>query len=897
MAGKQAANNALSPYAMLRFLSKFRCALPLLLLLAYPAGLSAQQPEFARLVKLFSNLSNFDYNYPREKVYLHFDNTSYVEGETLWFKAYVVRASSLEPTQVSRVLYVELLNADGELMARKLLRITGGEASGEFKLELPVKSGFYEVRAYTREMLNWGEEACFSRVVPVFRKPAQADDFSQLDIERPLSGSDLVPGHVRPWTFSKSGDAELTLYPEGGHYVEGAPQRVAFTLTDKRGMPRDLPCRLLDGAGRELAAFRPLHEGVGSFVLPNGWQAGLSVEADNGGKRVKFPLPSAADGEYALTATQTADALNLLVQRSAQATPRLLGLAILCRDSVCYFDTLSVGASPVELEVDAEQLGDGVNRVELFDARGRSQASRFVWKQPAARLLKVDVKQNKASYDAFEPIAIELAVRDVSGQPVEAGLSLAVRDASGELSQAPAQDLMAELLLSSELKGYIPDPRFYFSAAPGAAAALDNLLMAKACAFNPFATLCGLSPFAPSQPIEDRLTLGGRLLKDNDKAIPRAGVQLYLDMYNASGHVLQSETKTDSLGAFAMASDVDFEGDWIAQFTTRLDGKPVRSRVALERWFGPQPRAFAEREMELMPSQTDAPVQADTFAWTDTIPRYNLDDGKTAFVTAKRKYKGLHGSRYNYRGGEKAGMEFASFYYNMEQHVEQVKDSGGEVGLIWDELAKKNPRFSYVAELDSDNRRYMDFLASIDDVPDAIAGLRDDNTPIYSFYYGGRPAIIVRDNDIFYQRKKGDSPMIWADEVKSIVVMTNTDAWMRLIGSLLPSTGSSPASYNPVAIFLYSQPFREAMQTRKGVEKRIIHGFAPPAAFHHPSYNGLDRPTDQDRRRTLYWNPSLRTDAAGKASAVFFNASGDDTQLRFSVRGLTQQGQLLSLDK
>src|ERR1035437_260620 len=72
-------------------------------------------PEL-RINKITRQIQSFSDEYPQEKVYLHFDNTSYYLGETIWFKAYVVRADRYHLTNLSRVLYVELLNAEGHLL-------------------------------------------------------------------------------------------------------------------------------------------------------------------------------------------------------------------------------------------------------------------------------------------------------------------------------------------------------------------------------------------------------------------------------------------------------------------------------------------------------------------------------------------------------------------------------------------------------------------------------------------------------------------------------------------------------------------------------------------------------------------------------------------------------------
>ena len=121
----------------------------------------------------------------QEKVYLHFDNTGYFLGERMWFKAYVVRAGDGRPTDMSRVLYVELVSPGGDVVKKRTLRIDSlGQACGDIGLDSIYGSGFYEVRAYTRYMTNWGSAAAFSRVFPIFRAPSAAGDYAPVMDER-----------------------------------------------------------------------------------------------------------------------------------------------------------------------------------------------------------------------------------------------------------------------------------------------------------------------------------------------------------------------------------------------------------------------------------------------------------------------------------------------------------------------------------------------------------------------------------------------------------------------------------------------------------------------------------------------------------------------------------------
>ena len=135
------------------------------------------------LMRFAGNIHQFNSIFPQEKVYLQFDNTSYYTGETIWFKAFVVNASTLRKAQ-SQVLYVDLISPTGVLLKQQKLKIVAGQADGSFVLNdasteqarekrgvLEYPSGFYEVRAYTNYMLNFSEETLFSRVFAVYEKP------------------------------------------------------------------------------------------------------------------------------------------------------------------------------------------------------------------------------------------------------------------------------------------------------------------------------------------------------------------------------------------------------------------------------------------------------------------------------------------------------------------------------------------------------------------------------------------------------------------------------------------------------------------------------------------------------------------------------------------------------
>ena len=100
-------------------------------------------------------------------MYLHFDQTAYFLKETIWFNAYILDESN-RPTDISRVLYVELVSPEGGIVDTFKGKIENGTCHGQFALDSAYLSGYFEIRAYTRHMMNFGEDNYFSRVFPIY---------------------------------------------------------------------------------------------------------------------------------------------------------------------------------------------------------------------------------------------------------------------------------------------------------------------------------------------------------------------------------------------------------------------------------------------------------------------------------------------------------------------------------------------------------------------------------------------------------------------------------------------------------------------------------------------------------------------------------------------------------
>ncbi len=901
----------------------------LLLFFALSVSPAAAQSadEVEALFDKFKAAARFDYTYPREKVYLHLDDGAYFEGDTLWYKAYVVRASSLRPTTLSRVLYVELRNADGQEMARHTLRLDSlGTASGGFPLRLPVKAGYHEVRAYTREMVNWGEEACFSRVVPVFHADANplrkgerdgGTEVTQLFIPQPEPHKRTSLGQPRPWIMKDSRERLLDFYPEGGGRAKGVTGRVAFKLTDGRGLPVDDTVKVFSADGTLCATALPEHEGMGEVVLPASLTEGYATvvpaatqeQAAPKAAKVRFPLPSPT-APFGLWAEASDSGLYVRVEaaEALRGEEQLLGLAVMNRENMCYFDTLTLGRDAVELLVPAEALRGGVNRLELFDSEGRSLASRLCWAAPKraerGRHLSLEVMQNERVYAPFSPIAVKVKATDAEGRPAAGvSLSMAVRDEAGNVVDAADGGLEAHLLLASEVRGYIHCPDLYFTQNDAAhSRMLDLLLRVQGWRANRFEVLCGREAFDLQQPIESKLVVRGQIFRDNDRHEPFPDVTLDMRAYryendSVRAGAIEGSTRTDAEGRFAFESNVDFEGQYLAQFTMRTGEKQKRkwSRLALDRWFEPQPRAFLAPEMELKlyePAATDDTRkdrrEAETFAWVDTLhEKVQWLKGEVE-VVARKKYKGLRGSRYTWLGGPQAGMRKATKVYNIRQEWERYKDMGNETVMeITDFLGYLNREMEQdrAGTIDADSPFEQPLATQTGTVEEEGNGVTanppTDTAEQTSLRFRGRPTRLYVDNV-----EQDYLEPCFCNEVKYVMVVDDNYLTDQTTGKTRPV---SKARYS---VYLYKEPKAWRTEGGKGKEYRHLYGFTPQPKFYSPNYRGLDLPSEADLRRTLLWAPRLVTDQKGEAHVTLFYNARDHGRIDVSVRGISAAGGL-----
>lgn len=798
--------------------------------------------------------------FPQEKVYMHFDNTAYYIGEKIWFKAYVVTAGENNYSPLSATLFVELVAPEGRVIETQKLKITDGQADGDFVLDRLLYSGFYEIRAYTRYMLNWDKESLFSRVFPVFEEVQKAGDY-KMSI-RQLPNSKRVPGGRDE--FVQKQKVELSFFPEGGNLVSGLTSNVAIKAVGKSGENLILKGSIEDEKGNIITSLATSYQGMGSFNFTpqtDNYIAKVQYE----GKDYTFKLPEILPKGYVMNVEHTDyNRVTVLIQKSQNLPVDTLGLTVSCRGKLYVADYVIFGNKDVTgFSISDKLLPSGVTQLTLFDQNGNILSERMVFINHQDQLI-ISVEQDKPEYKPYEKVNLDFQIKNSEGQPVKTSFSLTIRDKATSVYNPYRESALTSLLLSSELKGYIENPGYYFESNNQVRKKeLDLLMLTQGWSRYICPRMVSLDK-EYIHPIEKLLVIEGKVLSPKRRREPEAGVEVRMVMFLPDSTSQQGLCVTNSAGEFNFGLS-DFCGNAKLTLTTKKDGKAKSNYIVLDRVFSPEFKNYNYAETQLQKikylscdSQSEM-LKTDTIGEFETeIPIEETEDNEFNYVpmeqknhkidevkvTARKKYK---------KEGE--GLRSATMVYNVQETVEEMIDQGMcEPVNIHAYLMKINPYFSYEAKIYK-TKRVIYVLNNISTikVPSAAEELNS----------------------------------LLMDEIGLITIDESPD-----VCQYLPYDWCLPVpQYDMMIVFVYTNEKYEQgrFKTVAGMRRTKYKGYTCSKEFYNPDYSYL--PKENDFRRTLYWNPSIKTDSTGKASITFFN-NGTCKRMDVNAETVTNNGKI-----
>ena len=407
------------------------------------------QNDLNKIQSFFNEYKNYSL---REKIFTHTDKDLYVAGDIVWFKLYVANADDNKPIDLSKLAYIEILNADRKPILQTKVQLDKGVGNGSLYLPVSLNSGVYEFRAYTNWMKNFDAEFFFEKSITII------NTLKTPKIEEPQS-------HFY----------DVQFFPEGGDLVQTIQSRVAFKIADHTR--KGISCKgfLVRNNNDTIKEFQPLKFGIGSFTFTP--EAGSVYKAviKLADTIITRELPKVLESGYVLKVNDQ-NGSQLDVNISTGIKSDFVYVFVHTRQKPVVAEKVFFKNGEAELLIEKNKLGEGISHITVFNSDILPVCERLFFIRPTQKI-SINSKIDEEQYTSRKQVKININSTDESGNLIPVDLSVAVyRLDSLEAFQSSMIDNY--FWLSYELKGTIESPGYYFSE-KGAEAdqAIDNLML------------------------------------------------------------------------------------------------------------------------------------------------------------------------------------------------------------------------------------------------------------------------------------------------------------------------------------------------------------------------------------------------------------------------------------
>ncbi len=479
--------------------------------------------------KIPSLLEQFGQKFPQEKVHLHLDRNYFATGDTLHFRAYVVNADKNQFSTLSKILYVDLFNVDNSSRTTLSFPLEEGTASGTIEFPDTLKEGTYILQAYTNWMRNFDKDFFYHTILKI---GSVADSRSNIKKEIPVS---------------KRNFHEAQFFPEGGNLVDGLTSVVGFKATGPNGLGEEVSGTITDESGKVLTSFRSAFAGMGRLILkPTAGHYYTALVKFQDGTIQKTALPLSSRSGYVLTVNnQENNNVIIQVNQSGQQLAGPVYLVSQANNKLISITELNTVSNSATISIPRRKFPSGIVQLTLFDKFSDPMAERLIFINRHDQL-RLNLSMSKVTSGSTK-FKMTVEVTDELSNPVSGGFSVAVLNQTTTTdSSARMPSILSDLLLTSDLKGNIEYPDYYFrDKSPETSFNLDNLMLTQGWRrFLWKDLLAGKFP-GSTYKAEKNLSLSGEV---ESKGLPVPNLRLSLVSKGNPAFTL--DTMTDNKGHF-----------------------------------------------------------------------------------------------------------------------------------------------------------------------------------------------------------------------------------------------------------------------------------------------------------------------------------------------------------
>jgi hypothetical protein len=404
------------------------------------------QPVQRVIDDLAGQINTYTDHSPQASIYLKTSKDIYESEEDVWFKALVLDAQYHTAFSLDKTLYVRLtkMENDSTVWEEKYL-ISMGFASGHLYLDKSLTEGNYLLSAYSAHSF-YGKAQSY-QALKMIKVVADVKAAAKTKATNPT---------LHPF---ENQNLQFTILPEGGRLVSGVMSTVAFKAVDNHGIPADIHGELLQG-NRVLKTFRPFHAGMGSFKFKPLPGMTYQVRVSHLEESKVYPLPAIAErGVVMQLVKNLKDTIIFRIAQNPGSVQQTVYLRLQVRGRV---QTVAAGTlrDSLMIKLPVTAALRGIAEVSLFDGELRPLAERLVYIKPND-LLYITAELSKESYRGRDKITLGIKAADTYGKPIQASLGINVYDKIYQ-DVSDAKNIITHYYLSSQLKGYIYNPGYYF---------------------------------------------------------------------------------------------------------------------------------------------------------------------------------------------------------------------------------------------------------------------------------------------------------------------------------------------------------------------------------------------------------------------------------------------------
>jgi hypothetical protein len=759
--------------------------------------------------------------YPKEKIYLHLNKPSYNYGDTIWFKAYAVTGPQHQLSAISNVLYVELFDIENNLLKHLTLHLTEGVAWGDISLESIHKPGAYRIRAYTNWMRN--DEAFY-------------DHFIYLG---------LNPGEVKQLN-TRNDKPDVQFFPEGGTLINGVRTRIAFKAINSKGLGQDISGEIDDNEGSKIAEVSTAHLGMGVFFLtPQSGKTYTAKLVTPDGQSFNLSIPRATEKGSALTVNSTIDPDSLYIkiamapdefQKQQNATFYLTANS----EGNEYFRAKVNLTTPIlGLRLDKKNFPGGIVVFTLFSDKGEPLNDRMVFVQKNDQI-NLNIAAKEPVSRTGNKVEVAVLASDFQNKPIIGTFSISVINESLTPNNSLEENtIVSNLLLTSDLRGYIEQPNYYFkNTNEQTNKYLDILMLTQGYSTYEWESSFNNKDTIIKYPAEKTLSILGTAYSANKKTIPKAKITLMATKEN-----LFVDTVSNAEGEFKFNNI--FLPD-STQITLRAHSESGAGDVYIK----VQPPSFpvSVKYKESIPGQSE---QTNRFVLSsnDQVAYKN-------YLTLRRQ----DSLRKNI---ELKQVEIKSYRPKVRDlsHSANIHGGGNADQIFMGEDLKGGFNLA-------------------DDLTGKIVNVNIVNGIAHNGRAGGKPMVVILDGMILPPSSLQD---VDVGDVYSVEVLKSI-ASFSIYGSTAPGgalivTTKRGSDHNSIG------------EPARGLLTYKFNGFYKAHSFYKPKYTVQTDRSATDLRTAIYWEPNVITNIEGKASIDFFN-SGTKGTYRIEIEGIDDNGNL-----